>query len=152
MKNLERTKYKQQKSHKASKILSAFWTYGHVLPSNLYLFILLLVKLYSFVCLFIFSLFFLFFFLKDSFTINQSINFTKVSRFTNYEYSLIPSLTRQTQTPNMDLMIPTAQNPRDGIPSRSAPLFFETYFRQLLVQRRRLFSWFSMYFVYTLFR
>ena len=28
----------------------------------------------------------------------------------------------------------------------------ETYFQQLLVQRRRLLSWFSAYFVYTLFR
>ena len=63
MKHLERTKYKQQKSYKASKISHKF------LPSNLYSFIFLSVKWYSFVCLFVFSSLFLFFFLKNLFTI-----------------------------------------------------------------------------------
>ena len=78
-----------------------------------------MVFIFLFVCFFII----LFVFLPEKFIyykiINQSIILLNSADLQNYEYSLSPSLTRQTQAPNMDLMIPTAQNPRDGIPSRS---------------------------------
>ena len=90
--------------------------------------------MYSFVC---FSVFSSFLFVFSSWKIHLHY-FTKVSRFTNYEYSLSPSLTRQTQTPNMDLMLPTAQNPRDGIPSRSAPLFFTFIWQSPMASNRKL--------------